>query len=224
MKEMIKELFLQQGADICGIAHIERFKNAPDGFHPSDIYPECRSVIVFGKPVPKGTMLVNPRIVYQHNKDIMLSELDHIAFMASVKIEQTFADSVAVPVPSDDPYDSWDADTMTGRGILSMRHAAVLAGLGALGKSTLVLNKRYGTLLNFCAVLTNLELESDDLAENICLEGCHKCIDNCPSGALGENGITQKPCRNYAYGNNERGFDITNCNNCRKVCPMAFGK
>jgi hypothetical protein len=35
----IKELARRNGADLCGIAPVERFEHAPAGFHPSDIYP-----------------------------------------------------------------------------------------------------------------------------------------------------------------------------------------
>lgn len=38
---------MKLGADICKIAAVDRFKDAPKGFHPRDIYPECQSVVVF---------------------------------------------------------------------------------------------------------------------------------------------------------------------------------
>ncbi len=49
---MIDSIFVKQkamklGADICKIAAVDRFKDAPKGFHPRDIYPECQSVVVF---------------------------------------------------------------------------------------------------------------------------------------------------------------------------------
>ncbi|HNW50026.1 MAG TPA: hypothetical protein PKH79_03025 [Prolixibacteraceae bacterium] len=34
----IKEVAYSLGADVCGIANVERFTNAPKGFHPSDIF------------------------------------------------------------------------------------------------------------------------------------------------------------------------------------------
>ena len=41
---------------------------------------------------------------------------------------------VAVPIPADGPVEYWDEEELEGRGILSMKHAAVNAGLGTLGK------------------------------------------------------------------------------------------
>ncbi len=223
MKDRIKEIFLNLGAEVCGVANIDRFINTLKGFHPADIYSDCKSVIVFGKALPKGTAKVSPRIIYQHFNSIGPVELDRIAYLASIEIERSY-NGYAVPIPSDGPYDCWDTDQMEGRGLISMKHSAVLAGLGALGKSTLLLNSRYGNMLNIGAVLTNLNLPSDAPAESICIEGCSLCIENCPVHAINDDGVNQKLCRNNTYASNDRGFGVVNCNKCRTECPMAFGK
>jgi epoxyqueuosine reductase QueG len=113
---------------------------------------------------------------------------------------------------------------MEGRGQISMRHAAVAAGLGTLGKNTLLLNEKFGNTLNIGAVLTDIELPSDDLAESICKDGCRLCLDSCPVGALNGTSANQKLCRMNTYTSNPRGFEVTNCNTCRVVCPMRYGK
>jgi epoxyqueuosine reductase len=223
MVEAIKAIFRQAGADVCGVANVAAFMGAPDGFHPSDIYADCKSVIVFAKPIPKGTMLVNPRIVYNHYGDIVKEELDRIAYSAANRIEAGFSDAIAVPLPCDGPYEYWVTETMEGRGLLSMKHAAVLAGIGTLGKSTLLLNRRFGNMLSIGAVLTNLDLPTDPPAEEICMPSCRICIDGCPAHAISEKGVDQLLCRQYTYAKNSRGFAVTNCNACRVRCPHAFG-
>jgi hypothetical protein len=47
--EEINSITLTLGADKCGIASIDRFSSAPTGFHPTDIYSKCKSVVVFLK-------------------------------------------------------------------------------------------------------------------------------------------------------------------------------
>ena len=37
----VKELMLSLGADLCGIACMDRFGDAPKGFHPQDVMPSC---------------------------------------------------------------------------------------------------------------------------------------------------------------------------------------
>lgn len=223
MKNQIKELILSLGADVCGAANVDRFSEAPTGFHPKDIFHNCLSVIVFGIALPKGLLKVEPRLIYGHFNYGVCPEVDWIALKAAKEIERRYG-LYAVPLPSDGPYEYWDAEKMEGRGLISMKHAAVLAGLGNLGKNTLLLNEKYGNLLTLGAILTELGLESDPLAESICIETCDLCIKNCPSEALDGQRANQKICRLNTYGTNARGFNTVNCNKCRVVCPMRFGK
>lgn len=64
MKEQIREMVLSCGADLCGIANIDRFDDFPTGFKPTDIDCECKSVISFAVALPKGLSKVNPRLIY----------------------------------------------------------------------------------------------------------------------------------------------------------------
>ena len=55
-KEEVKEVALNNGVDLFGIASVERFDKAPDGFHPKDVYSKAESVIVFAIRVPSETL------------------------------------------------------------------------------------------------------------------------------------------------------------------------
>jgi epoxyqueuosine reductase QueG len=222
MKEQIRNLILSLGADVCGFAHIDRFDNAPQGFKPTDIFSDCQSVISFGIALPKGLAQINPRLVYGYFNYFTFPEVDRIAFAASKKIEEEYL-CITAPLPCDNPYEFWDSEKMEGRGLLSMKHAAVAAGLGAIGKNTLLLNKHYGNMLSLGVILTNLNLSSDPVSQSICMDKCNKCIDNCPVGAIQDGVVVQKLCRNNTYGKTKRGFDTVDCNKCRTICPMYCG-
>lgn len=221
LKKQIKEIMAALGADLCGIAHVDRFAGAPPGFGPKDIYKDCGSVVVFAKRLPQTAAEISPRILYMQANAKSKETLDRIAYQASLEFENLGLKAVAVP--SDGPYEYWDAEESEGRGLLSMRHAAALAGLGTLGKNTLLMNRDYGNWINIGAVLIDQALESDPLAEPICIEGCRICLDKCPSGALTGEKAIQKRCRPVAAGANARGFDVCNCNTCRVSCPRVFG-
>lgn len=223
MKQKIKDFVLSIGADVVGVAGIERFEQAPKGFHPRDLFPGCNSVVAFGVALPKGLTKTEPTMIYGHFNYALCPPVDWIALRAAKEIER-LSGGYAVPLPSDGPYEYWDADKLEGRGLLSMKHTAVMAGLGTMGKSTLLLNEKYGNMLVLGAVLTDAELASDPLAESICIEGCSLCIANCPSGALDGQRAKQANCRPNTYGTNARGYDIVKCNKCRAICPMRFGK
>jgi epoxyqueuosine reductase QueG len=128
MKEQIKEFILNLGADVCGVANIDRFSEAPIGFHPRDIFPDCKSVVVFGISLPKGLTKVDPRLIYGHFNSSTCPKVDWIAFRTAKEIERLYGGH-AVPLPSDDPYEYWNSEKMEGRGLISMKHAALLAGL-----------------------------------------------------------------------------------------------
>jgi epoxyqueuosine reductase QueG len=222
MEDQIKEIVMRLGADVCGIAGIDRFSEAPKGFHPRDVFPECKSAVVFGIALPKGLATIEPRLIYAHFNDSAAQAVDRVAFEAAKEIERLYGGN-AVTLPSDGPYEYWDADKLEGRGLISMKHAAVQAGLGTLGKSTLLLNKRYGNMLILGAILTDIVLQSDPLAKSICIPDCELCMKSCPTQALNRGGVSQYRCRPNTYGRNARGFETVNCNTCRTVCPMRFG-
>ncbi|MDR2499355.1 MAG: hypothetical protein LBD28_07940 [Tannerellaceae bacterium] len=220
MKEEIRELITLFGANICGFAGLDRIDNSPVGFHPKDIFPDCQSVIAFGIALPNGLAKVSPRLIYGYYNNLSVTETDRIALKAAKRLEDDYH-CIAVPMPCDVPYEYWDLDTMEGRGLLSIRHIAVAAGLGTIGKNTLLLNRRFGNRLTLGAILTDLKLTSDSLSLSVCIEKCRKCIDSCPVNAIKNGAVNQKLCRAYTYGKTERGFDTVNCNRCRTICPVG---
>jgi epoxyqueuosine reductase len=73
---------------------------------------------------------------------------------------------------------------------ISLRHAAVAAGLGAFGRHNLVISPRFGTRIIFTAVLTDMELASDPPVTDVLCDQCGLCVDACPARALDEEGKT----------------------------------
>lgn len=218
MEDKIKGLLMGLEMNICGIANIERFVNAPSGFHPKDILSDAKSVIVFGKQFSKGVFEAKTNVPYTLLSMKLSQRIDDAATSLSIKIEdEGFA---AVPVPSSEPYEYWDSEKRHGKGILSLKHAAVLAGLGCLGKNTLLINRNFGNRLWLGAVISNIELKQGEMDQNLCPDSCHICIESCPQAALDGISIDQKKCREKCFSSTEGGGWIYACNICRKVCPL----
>jgi len=218
----IKKRAIKYGADICGIAPVDRFAGAPKGFHPCDIYPDCRSVVVFAARFPLSTLRAKTNAPYTLVRDKMADKVDWISLHVSSELESESL--VSVPIPSAEPYEYWDAGRNHGGGILSLRHAGVLAGLGVLGKNTLLMNERFGNMIWLGAILLPIDLESDPVASyESCDSECTLCIDSCPQHALDGISIDQKLCRersiSYAHG----GGWVLSCNICLEVCPYNKG-
>jgi epoxyqueuosine reductase len=130
-----------------------------------------------------------------------------------------------------EPFESLAyADT----GPLQERVFAKYAGIGWIGKNTLVLNQRMGSWFFLGAVLTTLELtpslgETESPPADLC-GSCTRCIDACPTDALiAPYEMDARRCISYltiehrgavpeefrdAIGNHVYGCDI-----CQDVCP-----
>jgi epoxyqueuosine reductase QueG len=220
--KLIKEIIKGLGADLCGIAPVDRFNEAPKGFHPRDIYKDSKSVVVFAKRLPLESLFATSCVPYTYVNDIITRKVDELGFEVALELEDQGIR--AVPIPSDDPYEYWEPENSYGRAILSLRHAGYLAGLGVLGKNNLLINKELGNMIQIGAVLVPFELEGDDIATyEGCPANCNICIESCPVKALDGKTVDQKLCRPRSNYRTEKGYVLKKCNECRKVCPSCRG-
>ena len=111
------------------------------------------------------------------------------------------------------------------------RSWAVKSGLGWVGKNGNLITKNSGSFFFIATLITDLELETDDLFAKDYCGTCTKCIDNCPTEAiLPGKVIDGSKCISYftielkdmlipdkmkgRFENNLFGCDI-----CQDVCP-----
>jgi epoxyqueuosine reductase QueG len=219
---VVKEKALRLGADLCNIASVDRFADAPEGFGPRDIFPDCQSVVVFLSRFPLSSTKCKSFAPYTFTRNMMVKKTDEIAYELSVELEQ--AGVMANAIPCDEPYEFWDDDKKQGKAILSLKHAAVLAGLGTLGKNTLLINDKFGNMVWIGAVLVSAKLDADPMASyQGCVEDCGKCLEACPCNALDGETIIQKSCRETSFAWTPGGGPLYTCNTCRLICPSCTG-
>ena len=84
----VKEIMYSLGADLCGIADISRFSNAPQGYHPLDILPTCKSVIAFGCRFPVGTLICKTPIPYTRVRNSITPKMDAMALDFCIEMEK----------------------------------------------------------------------------------------------------------------------------------------
>ena len=217
----VKELAANLGADLCGIASIDRFQDAPKGFHPCDVLSVCQSVIVLASRFLTSTLSATSTVPYTIVRNELSGRMDRLSLELSYLLESRGA--IAVPTGAIGPC-NWDAETKKSRGIISLKHAAALAGLGTIGKNTLLINERYGNMIWLSAILVSLELEPDPLATyEGCIPDCTLCLSSCPVKALDGVSMDQQSCWNYAFGTENGGEWRIKCYTCRQVCPHCLG-
>ncbi len=218
---LIKEWAVNFGADLCGVAAVDDFTDSPQGFHPKDVYSAARSVISIALRIPEGSMLARTPVVYTAVDDLVSNKLDMVAIALCDRIEREGAKAMVIPSV---PFDFWEEETMTGKGILSLTHMAYKAGLGYIGRNSMLCNPTYGNLVLLGGLLTNTVLESDKPLEGgMGCESCLLCEVSCPVGAIKDFMVDQSLCRPYSETKNRRGAAIISCCECRMVCPYMTG-
>ena len=228
--------------DAVGIADVENelFLNAPKEHQPKNILNDAKSVIVFGKTLPKSVLKLN----YYRNH--LIHRLYHSIYkfidITAIRLSD-YIESLgyySIPIPS---YIPLEIENLEPWGIISLKHAAVAAGLGRIAKNGLLIHPKYGTLIRLSAVITTAKLKPDQMLEkDICLD-CNLCIENCPTKAFGKktSKFNKIKCLNAVvkHGVNElHPYDqnyiknielITNtmlieytvgCTKCLEVCPL----
>lgn len=217
----LKNFTKKVGADLCGIAPIERFRSAPKGFSPIDVYPQTKSVIAFAKRIPKTSLYLPTSIPYTVIEYGSLSESHRIAYDLMLYIESKGYEGTIVP---SEPYEYWDDENKTGKGLVSLKHIGHKCGLGIFGKNHLLYNPQFGSLIRLGAVLTNATLEPDNILKgDICQSRCSLCMDSCPVGAITAQGVDQAKCRTNSVRKTKKGDTIYDCTICRRVCVNVAG-
>ena len=187
-KEEIRKYGLNLGIDVVGFTSIEDYRSekSPD---PHTILPDVKSIIVLGHRMIDGALeSKNMRVAMSARMGVMDTSKSHLYLMARF-IEDRFK-AKAATVLSSYPLDM-EAPALGLRGDVSLRHAAVSAGLGRFGRHNLVIHPRFGSRLSFMGILTTLPLASDmPVTEGLC-DDCNLCVEACPGKALDIEGKTE---------------------------------
>ncbi len=218
----LKEKARLLGYDLCGIAPIDRFRDMPPKSNPLSILPQAKSVIVVAKKFLNSTTSSTSTIPYTIIRNWISREIDEITIHLAYFLEE--ANRLAIPTGAIEPC-NYDHDIDKQTGLISLKNAAHQAGLGVIGKNTLLITPEYGNMVWLGTVITSADLEPDPILEKSpCHQNCSICIDHCPVGAIdGSLFIDQKKCKSFAFGEEDGGEWRIKCNKCRILCPSSNG-
>lgn len=246
--EDIKRLAREAGFDLCGITTPDVIPEAKRAYErwlsekyhgelaymerdpdrrsdPSRLMPSVRSIIMLAlnyyQPdsdiVPEGHGRVSK---YARGKDY---------HKVIEKKTRRLIRSIERAAGQDDmPQCKWFVDY----GPMLERAYAQKAGLGYIGKNSMLINRRYGSWLFLSEIITSLELTPDNprgIDHGKCGK-CRACLVQCPTGAIVADGVVDAR-RCISYLTIERPADIPEelrrgigdwmfgCDVCQTSCP-----
>ena len=166
-------------------------------------------------------IIAGPNQAYYDEYISVNSKLDVITEHLKSEIERKGYRAYAIP-------SSKLTDFVNIKGEFPHKVAAVRGGLGWIGKSSLLVTKKYGPRVRLATVLTDLPFQTSEFLEKNYCRKCKKCADACPAGAilgnLWEQGVSReqlidvKKCDLWIT-NNYSQFSGLICGICIAVCP-----
>lgn len=215
-QDFLKQTAISLGADLVGFCALDSA--------PVKDLPHLRYALSIGVKLSDAilqTIDSAPSFVYFQHYRTANALLDNIAFRVSREIEKLGHSALPVAASQslgkNNPY----------RGVIPHKTAAVLSGLGFVGKSGLFLSSEYGSKVRLATILTDMPLQAElPVIENGC-GNCTICQNACPAGAIfgtlptkdGERNFDPEKCSKYMK---EHFQDIGRgsvCGVCMRVCP-----
>ena len=127
-----------------------------------------------------------------------------------------------------DLFDDLESAYYVDNGPVLEKVLAQQAGLGWIGKNTLLVNEKFGTYIFLGEIFINKSLDYDEKSENKCGD-CTACLENCPTNSLRtpyylnyrtcRSNLTQQ--KGYLEEKEEKliGNCIWGCDDCQTACP-----
>jgi epoxyqueuosine reductase len=121
------------------------------------------------------------------------------------------------------------------RGGVFLKDAAVLAGLGVVGKNNLLLTPQSGPRVRLRAMVVEVEVDPPETLDfNPCARCCMPCTRACPKEAFARDCYDQLPCSDQMRENEANRVSIAGvgkdsaprlctlyCRACELACPVA---
>lgn len=186
MKEEIRRFILDMGVDAAGFAAATDY-DSPRSPRLESIFPRVKSLAVLAHRELDSCESANPHVAMNGRLDLM-SFSRSCNYRLSRFLERRYG-AKTMTVPASYPMEM-SRETKGTVGEVSLRHAAVAAGLGGFGRHNLVVHPDLGSRAIFTAVLTDLPLSSDDPVRGPLCTDCGLCVTNCPAKALDTEGTT----------------------------------
>jgi len=177
----LQEFAKQNDIDAIGVADLAALR-AEEPSAMAEAPPEFTRGVAFGIRLADAVVDQiddRPTPLYFHVYRQVNYALDRAGMSLALAIQR--AGYRALPVPA-----SQITEPNSRRGLVSHRLIGYFAGLGWIGRPTLLVHPKFGGRVRYATVLTDAPYLAGEPMENGCGE-CRRCIDACPAGAVKES-------------------------------------
>ncbi len=124
-------------------------------------------------------------------------------------------------------YENFEFEYFIDNSPIKEVKAAVLSGLGVVGKNNLLINEKYGSFCFIGEIVTDYKIQTVNNLITDCIN-CGVCIKNCPTGFLKDknlkclSSITQQKAEPSEEEKLliKENKSVWGCDICQNVCPM----
>ena len=187
---------------------------------PKQILPECKSILVLALPYQPVTFNLQPSTL-RISAYALGNDYHDIIPPRLKQIVEFIEEQVGQPVPN-----RYYTDT----GPILERELAQRAGLGWIGKNSMLINPQAGSTFFLAEILLGIDLEADEPFPTDHCGTCTRCLSACPTQCiLPDRTIDARRCISYLtielkdeIPENLRpqmGEWIFGCDICQQVCP-----
>ena len=203
--DQIKALIMKSGA--CDIG-FSRPEDAIPGL------PYAVSIVIPLSDAVIDEITDRPTYSYFHHYRTVNAQIDRLLLQIGLLLQGSGWCYLPIAASQSVPPES---DTRTHRGRYSHKKAAVAAGLGTIGKSTLFLHRKYGARVRLGTLFTDFPLPVEEFEAKSACGACDLCARHCPAGAI-------KGTVWHAGSDRSDLFDAEACNTYMRTHFMKIGR
>lgn len=184
------------GIDMIGFASKARFEGVDPQHNPFSIFPEAKTVIMVGKRICRGALRgveegTNFGDYALFGKNWLEDEFLSLACYDLVRFIEDNGWEACPIFPNPSELGPQGVSVAEGRPEPNVYpdfdYAAVACGLGEIGMNGLFLSPKFGSRQRFHMIITDAEIEETPLFDGHVCDGCGKCAEICPLGAVNMN-------------------------------------